>query len=76
MTIPETELADRLLDVADRPETSMGDREVCVAAAEAFDAMRARLKEVDVSKAQVAAMHEALQDLHARMYGIALILKR
>lgn len=94
LTIPETELADRVIDAAERPETSLSDRDVLLEAAYSIDNHRARLleldeqaeasahlvaelkNEIDHTNGNTARLQAALQDTEARMYAIALLLKR
>lgn len=65
--IPETELSDRVLDVAERPETSLGDRDVLVAIAEDYDNLRAvrteLLATIGELRAEIAGRSEKDQDL-------------
>lgn len=66
-TIPATELADRVIDVAERVETSDSDRDVLYAAAESYDELRSRevelLATIGELRAEAANRVEKEQDL-------------
>jgi hypothetical protein len=72
-TTPETELADRVMDVAERPETSLADRDVLYAAAEGYDELRARLANsaalIGELKAAADVRYEQQSETEARCFN-------